>query len=162
MKVGCVLIAVLALVGITTVAVAAEPGWNLRTDPRGRAFLSYVDAESGAAFLTLRCLDDVETIGIAVEGLGLPKKGKEVVLSSDGGGSYRMAGTVTVDGDTTDFDGELDSNLKRLQNFARLVNQILGGDDTVMIAVGGSNVAEISPIDSRKILKRFGEICFHP
>ncbi len=151
-------LAVLALVSATAAHAA---GWVTTTDPRGRAFLSYTDAESGEKFLTIRCLRDVDVIGAAVEGLGLPKKANRLTLSSDGG-TFTIKGAIERDGKKTNFEGETAATEKSLSNLQRAVVDVLAGDGDVAIKVGDKPVAEIPPVGDVKSLRKFLSVCFKP
>jgi hypothetical protein len=148
-----------ALVLAASGVQAAEPGWSTSIDPRGRAFVRYVDAESKEAFLTIRCLRDVDIIGAAVEGLGLPKKGKRLTLTA-AGGTFTIAGAVTSTKKTTEFDGETAATEKSLRNLQKVVVDVLAGDGDIMIKVGDATVAGIPPISDVKTLRKFLTVCF--
>lgn len=167
-----VLTAALAMATVPAVVRADDDdpvGWSVTTDPRGRAFLTYVADEGGPRLLSIGCLRDVGSFVVTSTGIEeLPDEGPGAgLLLSGSGAEWPVYGNVEPDDDgrptfTADFDTDEDG-LKRL---VKDLLAVLKGPGPVTLGVANGIPVDLplqvipprAGIDEP--LKTFERVCF--
>lgn len=145
------------------------PGWSVAVDPRGRAFLKYVEKGDGPRLLVLGCLRDVDTFLVTSEAIGGPPEGgpsAELVLSVPDG-DYVVQGKVETGSDgAPSFTAELDADAAALRKIGRELLPVLKATGPVVLQVSNGEPVDIplaavgARIGITEPLKRFEKVCF--
>ncbi len=139
-------------------------GWRLLTDPRGRAFLTYVGVDNGPRLLTLACLGDVGSFAFYSEDLADivgPAERATLELSS-GPAKFTVPGAIEPDAlsGKLGFSAEIVVDPRKLETLAASMRPLLQSKEPMVLAFG-RNRRELPPIAGLPDPgKRFATLCF--